>query len=259
MSGSDGGKYMSDSSVPSTNMIQELLADPEGRRMFVDAVGSALQTYGDFGHPYNIDSIERLAASIESHKYAAAHMVGTPRFTNASELLRHATGRITRSGPILEFGVFRGGTINRLASLAPSFTIYGFDSFEGLPEAWSGTAATKGTFSLEGKLPDVRENVELVVGRFDKTLPFFLDSHDIKDISLLHVDCDIYSSTQCIFANLYERIVPGTIIVFDEYFNYPGWERHEFRAFQEFTDFRRVRYEYIGLVPSAHQVAVRIL
>jgi predicted O-methyltransferase YrrM len=73
------------------------------------------------------------------------------------------------------------------------------------------------------------------------------------------VDCDLYSSTQTVFAHLHPKIAPGTIIVFDEYFNYPTWERHEFRAFQEYVRFRQVRYEYIGLVPSSQQVAVRIL
>ena len=77
-------------------------------------------------------------------------------------------------------------------------------------------------------------------------------------ISLLHVDCDLYSSTKTIFDRLNDWIVPGTIIVFDEYFNYSGWELHEFKAFQEFREANRLSYEYIGLAPTGQQVAVRI-
>ena len=75
----------------------------------------------------------------------------------------------------------------------------------------------------------------------------------------MHIDCDLYSSTQTILAQLRDRIVPGTILVFDEYFNYPGWEVHEHRAFAEFIQATGRRYEYVGLVPSHQQVAVRIV
>jgi hypothetical protein len=46
--------------------------------------------------------------------------------------------------------------------------------------------------------------------------------------------------------------------VFDEYFNYPGWQQHEVRAFAEYCRANAVTYQYIGLVPHHQQVAVRI-
>jgi predicted O-methyltransferase YrrM len=183
-------------------------------------------------------------------------MEGKARFTGRDELLTHAVSNITVDGLALEFGVFSGHSINHIASALPDRTIYGFDSFQGLPESWTSTTAT-GHFAQDF-LPPVRENVELIVGWFDRTLPGFLDTHPEK-VAFLHVDCDLYLSTQTVLAQLRDRIVPGTITVFDEYFNYPGWKRHEFQAFQEFVKHRRIRYEYIGLVPSFEQVAVRIL
>jgi hypothetical protein len=86
-----------------------------------------------------------------------------------------------------------------------------------------------------------------------------LDTHEFEEIALLHIDCDLYSSTQSVFSYLHKKIVPGTLIVFDEYFNYPTWERHEYAAFQEYVAYRQIRYEYFGLVPGDMQVAVRIL
>jgi hypothetical protein len=50
--------------------------------------------------------------------------------------------------------------------------------------------------------------------------------------------------------------VPGTIIVFDEYFNYPNWEEHEYKAFQEFIGESGLGYRYLGF--ARQQVAVRI-
>ena len=52
----------------------------------------------------------------------------------------------------------------------PGTTWYGFDSFEGLPEAWT-LGAKAGAFSIGGNLPPVRGNVRLTKGFFEDTLP----------------------------------------------------------------------------------------
>ena len=240
--------------------IAALLNDKDGREIFIEAVYSAfLEKHQSTDRAYNIDAIGRLAAAIESHRYASQKMVDVPRFQNRNHLLKFACENITVNGPSLEFGVMSGDSVNLIASLLPSSKVYGFDSFEGLPEGWFGKASGIGQFSRNGQLPEVRENVELVVGWFDHVLAPFLDTHEFEKIALLHVDCDIYSSTQTIFNFLYKKIVPGTIIVFDEYFNYPTWQRHEYSAFQEYVAHRQIKYEYIGLVPGDMQVAVRIL
>ena len=97
------------------------------------------------------------------------------------------------------------------------------------------------------------------MGLFDQTLPTFCDFHHNEKAALLSINCDIYSSAKIVLHNMTSYICPGTIIVFDEYFNYPGWKQHEFRAFKEFVRANKVHYEYIGLVPHWQQVAVRIL
>ena len=242
--------------------LTALLDDEGGRKMFVEAVYSAfLEKHVSTNRAYNIDNSEigRLAAAIESHRYASRKMVGVPRFQNRHDLLSFACKNITVDGPSLEFGVWSGNSVNLIASLLPTSKVYGFDSFDGLPEAWFGKAGGIGQFSRSGELPQVRENVELVVGLFDHVLAPFLDTHEFERIALLHVDCDLYSSTQSVFSYLYKKIVPGTIIVFDEYFNYPTWQRHEYAAFQEYVAYRQIKYEYLGLVPGDMQVAVRIL
>jgi predicted O-methyltransferase YrrM len=160
------------------------------------------------------------------------------------------------SGMVLEFGVFSGTSINRIASQMPGRRVYGFDSFEGLPETWR-PGFGQGKFKRTD-LPTVSENVELVIGWFDNTLPAFVASNPDEKLALLHVDCDLYSSTKTIFAFLADRIVPGTIIIFDEYFNYPEWRIHEYKAFLELRLEHVIAYEYIGLVPSHQQVVVRV-
>jgi len=150
----------------------------------------------------------------------------------------------TVDGLWLEFGVFSGTTINAMSQFAPGL-VYGFDSFEGLPEDWR-EGKPKGRYSRDGELPQVRENVRLVKGWFDETLPAFLSEHP-GPVSLIHVDCDLYSSTRTVLNLLRDRMVPGTILVFDELFNYPGYERHEIKAFYEFLKEGPVRCEWVGV------------
>ena len=53
--------------------------------------------------------------------------------------------------------------------------------------------------------------------------------------------------------------MPGTVIVFDEYINYPGWQLDEFKAWKEFVAKHNIEYQYIGYVSKHQKVAVRIL
>jgi predicted O-methyltransferase YrrM len=155
---------------------------------------------------------------------------------------------------ICEFGVYSGFTINHIASLTKK-TVYGFDSFEGLPERWRDNFR-KGTFKVNS-LPKVKPNVKLIKGLFNETLQKFIKDHE-EPIGFLHIDCDLYSSTKDVLQILSEKIHAGCIIVFDEYFNYPGWQEGEFKAFHEFIERTGMSYKYIGY--NRHeQVVVKIL
>lgn len=143
-------------------------------------------------------------------------------------------------GMILEFGVATGGTINEISHHCDK--VYGFDSFEGLPEDWRPSMGA-GTFKCD--VPNVPENVELVVGLIQDTIDGFLDKH--KDpVSFVHIDVDIYSATKCILDKLKDRIKSGTVIAFDELCLYHGYEQHEFKAFLEFLNDTGHQVENLG-------------
>ncbi|MGY2051303.1 class I SAM-dependent methyltransferase [Methylobacterium sp. JK268] len=213
--------------------------------------------FGRVTDSFNVDNLAFLAAAIDSSQYAADHLSNAKRFAGAHDLITYGLSRRELDGLNLEFGVFSGSSINHMARSFRDQTFHGFDSFEGLPEDWRQGFA-RGAFATGG-LPAVENNVNLIKGWFDHTIPGFLDSFKDIPVSFLHVDCDLYSSTKTIFHLLRDRIVPGTVIVFDEYFNYPSWRIHEYRAFKEFVDYYKRSYEYIGLVPHHQQVAVRII
>lgn len=145
----------------------------------------------------------------------------------------------------LEFGVASGKTINYISQFTQG-TVYGFDSFEGLPETWR-PGFEKGAFSSHGVLPPVANNVELVKGWFHETLPHFLQTHSDQKISFLHIDCDLYSSTRFILECVKDHLAPDCIVIFDELVNYPGYESGELKAWMEFITENKVDYEWIGM------------
>ena len=131
---------------------------------------------------------------------------------------------------MLEFGVATGATITHLAN-SPSLVgrrIFGFDSFKGLPGAWSGYRA--GHFACDPPL--VPGNVTLVIGLFANTLPAFLATHP-GDAALVHIDCDLYESTKTVLELMTPRIVSGTVIALDEWWIVTD---HEQRAWNEWIE-----------------------
>jgi predicted O-methyltransferase YrrM len=161
------------------------------------------------------------------------------------------------NGLILEFGVAGGVSTRIIARNAQPRTVHGFDSFEGLPGDWSGTHEQKGRYTQHGRLPRVPANVKLHKGWFNQTLPGFLAANP-EPVSFINVDCDVYDSTRYVLEQLAERFRPGSVIMFDEYYNYPNWREHEFRAWQEFVKARNMQYKYIGFSTMRYHAAVQI-
>jgi hypothetical protein len=203
-------------------------------------------------HPVRERARRALADSVD---YIDKNMQSALGFDTQRDLLDYALSQAVVQGHHLEFGVFSGGTIRYIARRKPNLTIHGFDSFEGLPEAWSGFNLGQRAFSRGSRLPRVPANVRLHKGWFNETIAEWT-AQNSGPVAFVHIDCVLYSSTVDIFTGLAGRLQPGTVILFDEYFNYPGWEQHEFKAWREFVETRRIDYEYIGY--ARQQVAVRI-
>jgi len=159
------------------------------------------------------------------------------------------------SGPILEFGVYKAITTNFIARRCPDTQIYGFDSFQGLPEHWYGNRFSRRNYNRRGRLPRVANNVELIVGLFQDTLEPFLKRVP-GPFAVVHIDCDLYSSSRFVLTHLAGRLVEGAIMIFDEFFNYHGYQLHEFRAFHEFLEETGMTPDYLAF--SGQQVSVRL-
>jgi len=205
----------------------------------------------------NIEYQLQINALLSTSKYIEQKMKNTSSFENKYELLNEALKQAENDGLFCEFGVYKGKTINYIASKQKDIKIYGFDSFEGLPEFWRDGFAP-GKFSNNGIIPTLLQNVTIYKGWFNETLPQFLDDHSEK-VSFIHIDCDLYSSTKTVLDLLEPRITKGTVIAFDEYFNYPFWSEHEYKAFQEYVLQNNIKYQYIGFNRYHEQVAVKVI
>ena len=202
----------------------------------------------------------------EASQFVEEYLSEARIFSIDASVLRYACEQITiENGFILEMGVCTGRTINFIAALNPEHKIYGFDSFEGLPHAWVGLnnySFPIGEFGFKesGMVPAVLHNVCLVKGLFSETLPVF--SREImKDapIGFLHIDCDMYQSTMDVFQHIGHRLVPGSIVLFDELYNYPMWQLNEWKALQEFLKSSGKNVEFIAFNENWGQVAVRFI
>ena len=162
-------------------------------------------------------------------------------------------------GDIVECGVSigHGALLFLLLSeyLGVERTYYGFDSFTGFPDPvakdestpisgrgfWASPPDTVMRVLRDGRIPDdkIRDRVRLKKGMFNAVLPTYKGR-----IALLHLDCDLYESYKISLEILYDKVVPGGIIMFDEYADgrWPGAKK----AIDEFFTDRPEK-------PTAHQ------
>jgi hypothetical protein len=236
-----------------------MYAGYEGKRIVRKKLDSYIE--GKILHCIEWDSLNLIrtknrVACEESAQFINKYMYNTTSFPDRYALLKESIQNVDTGikGLYCEFGVGSGRTINYIASIVTA-QVHGFDSFEGLPEDYMD-GLPKGTFKRE-MLPKVQSNVVLHKGWFDQSLPVFKEAYKAP-LSFLHMDADLYSSTKTVFDILGDRIVPGTVIQFDEFFNHPGWKDQEYKAFMEFVESYKVKYKFLGYTPT-QQLAVKIV
>ncbi|AVM74528.1 class I SAM-dependent methyltransferase [Magnetospirillum gryphiswaldense] len=176
-------------------------------------------------------------------------------FGMSASTLDFALDQATVPGLVLEFGVRRGTSLNRLAARAGQ-GVHGFDSFEGLPQSWGAEPA--GVLTTGAQLPKVADNVTLHPGWFDDTLAPFLADQD-GAVRLVNIDSDIYASARQVLFALAPRLKAGSIIVFDELIGNRTWAEDEFKALLEFIQAFDTEVEILAVSPFSKQVVMRVL
>lgn len=193
-----------------------------------------------------------VAAAAESAAFAREKMPMAPTFPHPDETLRHSARLVAVPGCALEFGVGGGHTLRLMVDALPDRRVVGFDVFTGLPEAWR-TGFPAGAFAQE--TPPEVPGAELVVGLFEDVLPGFLAENQ-EPVAFLHLDADLYSSTKTVLDLVGPLLMAGSVVLFDEYFNYPGWQDGEHRAWLEYADKAGLTFQYVGYTYDHEQVIV---
>lgn len=211
------------------------------------------QVWNRVDAPLNLIESYRLRYSA----YRTRKMHYVPLLTSVEQMRLYSFFRLVEivrqvEGDIVECGVGRGVSLSSLYYAAALFglakTVYGFDSFAGFPDAtvedlsarvkvvgkspggWTNTSPEliETYFALDGALDDslLRQRppaLKLIPGFFEDTLA---DNLPAK-IALLHVDCDMYSSTRTVLEHGLPRMSASGIIIFDEYHveQWPGEKR----------------------------------
>jgi O-methyltransferase len=203
-------------------------AEMEARSRWVEREPDFLPIM-EIARPYTMTSVERMFAMYQAVRYLEEAKI---------------------EGAIVECGVWRGGsimiaiaTLNLLNSRGRE--IFLFDTFEGLPkpdpvldvdiwdnkgyDGWILEARSEETSNWAyASLNDVRSNVlglgypekliHFVKGMVERTIP----EQSPGKIALLRLDTDWHSSTKHVLENLYPALLPGGVLIMDDYGHFMG-------------------------------------
>jgi Macrocin-O-methyltransferase (TylF) len=180
-------------------------------------------------------------------------------------------------GDIVELGIYRGASLMSWANFLEirnmgdrQKQVIGFDNFSGFTsidekdgkpdesvgkklDGFDGGAFESilkdaiAIFDQDRFIP-YKPRVVLIKGNIEETVPQFVIDKPGLRISLLHFDCDMYLPTKVALETFWPRVVPGGIVLFDEYGIRP-WEG-ESKAVDEFFSGNNVRIRRFDWAPN---------
>ena len=112
-------------------------------------IKSVNYSYKDFGYyRFRKEEMDKSFQTFKKHFYKSV-------FLHSSQIRRFAISEATKDEKendyFLEFGVFKGASLNFFSKYIKQNTIYGFDSFEGINYNWSGHTEEIGHKDLKKK------------------------------------------------------------------------------------------------------------
>ena len=232
---------------PAADRIDDLLAEISNTRL--DLSAAVIATLKDIRIPAQI------AAGQSSASWIARWADGVKVDTWRRDMLDRLCTDDLPAGDIAEFGVFTGAVTHFLRPRFPERAYHAFDSFLGVPGAM-GLTIHAGDFSLSGAIPPLPADVVVHAGWFDETLPKFCDAYR-GQLAFVYIDCDLYSSVKTVLDHILDKLAVGAIVAFDDWYNFPNWEAHSYRAFLELVARTGARFTPVGLTAREHAVAFR--
>ena len=184
-------------------------------------------------------------------------------FENRFQLYDYVNSTMLGSESIdyLEFGVFEGQSLFKWSDINNNTDsrLYGFDSFEGLPEQQDDGVFRKvaeNHFNVDGRVPQTDDKrIHFIKGYFQNVLQQFLSEFTPGNRLVVHNDSDLYSSTLYSLTMLDSILEGGSILIFDEFYS----SSYEFQAFMDYTKSYLREYELIATVGNFPYMQCAIL
>ncbi len=187
---------------------------------------------GNSVNNYNVD--QRKKWDYENGYYLTCETARIGKFLNQLEIYKKV---LPLQGEVLEFGVYKGASFVRLITFRDllekksSRKIIGFDAFGKFPNDLKLESDKKFVANFEGKAGlgisknelefhlknKNTTNFKLVKGDIKNTLPDFLNQNPDLKIAMIHIDVDVYEPTKIILELLWKKLVPGGILMLDDY------------------------------------------
>lgn len=215
------------------------------RRYGYDLVRSTGPSTPDPALEFPVDFDERTIATVR--RVRGLTMTGPEKIDALCTAVRYLVAHGI-AGDLVECGVWRGGSmmaaaITLLQAGDTSRDLYLFDTFEGMPEPsaedvdfagvsmldqWRGEHRNRFNRDARAGLGEVRANMQTVgypmakirciKGMVENTIPQSAPDR----IALLRLDTDYYESTYHEMRHLFPRIVPGGVLIIDDYGHFKG-------------------------------------
>ena len=190
----------------------------------------------------------------ESYLKYKNEMREVPLFRKGDDIRTYSFKRLIANFPnqhylVIQLGLNNGKNSKHYSYLVNKFKcsceIIGFDSWRGLSEDWIGMTKGRDKGSQLVKKPKAPNFCIFKKGNILKELNKFLSKNNKKSLNLIHFNLDTYTPTKSCLSILKPFLKKGTILIFDDFYGYPGWIMHENKAFEEFIFESEIKYKFI--------------
>jgi O-methyltransferase len=245
-------------------VITGLLAQDHARIFWGDRLLSLGKSMGFFDDPAFAAAYAPIRGSHQYDQYASPHTVAWRLHT----LVWAAANGLALDGDFVECGVFKGD-FAWVVTQATDFvhqpkTFYLYDTFEGFAPAYSSAGDfpdAPGFFAFADNVykdPAIYEEVRRKFRDFPNVrvirgvVPDCLAEASPEKIAFLHIDLNSPAAEVAALEALFDRVVPGGCVVFDDY----GW--HLFRKQKDAEDaFMAARGYRILELPTGQGLVIK--
>ncbi len=124
-------------------------------------------------------------------------------------------------GDVCEVGVYRGGTAKVISENVKNCEVFLFDTFDGMPyydsendKTWTVGTFNETDYDMVSKLFESNPDVKIYKGIFPSETAHHIEG---KMFKFVHLDVDNYQPYKECLEFFYDKMVPGGIILFDDY------------------------------------------